>query len=145
MLLPLLPTSSTPSFLASSPSPPPLSPLSCFSPSFLASSPPPPPPPLLLPFCPPFLASPPPPPPPPPPPLPPLSCFSPSFLASPPPFLLLLCPLLLLPKILNYGRIYGAGRPFIELLLRNFNPSLTDEEVQEKAGALYTTTKGTKM
>ena len=77
-------------------------------------------------------------PPPPPPPL-------------PPPFLLLplrrplLCPLLLPPKILNYGRIYGAGRPFIELLLRNFNPSLTDEEVQEKAGALYTTTKGTKM
>ena len=50
-----------------------------------------------------------------------------------------------LPKILNYGRIYGAGRPFIELLLRTFNPSLTDEEVQEKAGALYTTTKGTKM
>lgn len=50
-----------------------------------------------------------------------------------------------LPKILNYGRIYGAGRPFIELLLRTFNPSLTDEEVQEKAGALYTTTKGIKM
>ena len=48
-------------------------------------------------------------------------------------------------KVLNYGRIYGAGKPFIELLLRKFNPSLTPSEVQQKAETLYTATKGIRM
>ncbi len=48
-------------------------------------------------------------------------------------------------KILNYGRFYGAGKPFIELLLRTFNPSLTAVEVTEKAELLYTSTKGVRM
>ena len=48
-------------------------------------------------------------------------------------------------KILNYGRIYGAGKPFIELLLRKFNPSLSAHEVEKKAETLYTATKGIRM
>ena len=48
-------------------------------------------------------------------------------------------------KVLNYGRFYGAGKPFIELLLRRFNPSLTGREVKEKAEMLYSATKGTRM
>ena len=48
-------------------------------------------------------------------------------------------------KTLNYGRIYGAGKPFIELLLRKFNPSLNSNEVQRKAETLYTATKGIRM
>lgn len=48
-------------------------------------------------------------------------------------------------KILNYGRIYGAGKPFIELLLRKFNPSLTAREVEKKAETLYAATKGIRM
>ena len=31
-------------------------------------------------------------------------------------------------KILNYGRIYGAGVPFAKQLLQSFNPTLTDAE-----------------
>ena len=31
-------------------------------------------------------------------------------------------------KVLNYGRIYGAGEPFAKLLLMQFNPSLTEKE-----------------
>lgn len=48
-------------------------------------------------------------------------------------------------KVLNYGRFYGAGKPFIELLLRKFNPSLTADEVTEKAELLYASTKGVRM
>lgn len=48
-------------------------------------------------------------------------------------------------KILNYGRIYGAGLPFMELLLRKFNPSLSDDEVGTKAKTLLTATKGERM
>ena len=48
-------------------------------------------------------------------------------------------------KILNYGRIYGAGKPFIELLLRKFNPLLNSNEVQRKAETLYSATKGIRM
>ena len=48
-------------------------------------------------------------------------------------------------KILNYGRIYGAGKPFMELLLAKFNPSLTSSEVKEKADLLLTATKGRRM
>ncbi len=48
-------------------------------------------------------------------------------------------------KVLNYGRFYGAGKPFIELLLRKFKPSLSATEVTEKAELLYTSTKGVRM
>ncbi len=48
-------------------------------------------------------------------------------------------------KILNYGRIYGAGRPFMELLLGKFNPSLSNREVESKAAKLYAATKGQRM
>ncbi len=47
-------------------------------------------------------------------------------------------------QILNYGRIYGAGKPFIEQLLKQFNPSLSEREVGEKAKALFTATKGVR-
>ena len=29
-------------------------------------------------------------------------------------------------KVLNYGRIYGAGLKFAKQLLQNFNPTLSD-------------------
>ncbi|KAI1804414.1 DNA polymerase family A-domain-containing protein [Daldinia bambusicola] len=47
-------------------------------------------------------------------------------------------------KVFNYGRIYGAGIKFAATLLRQFNPSLSEEETLETAGKLYATTKGTK-
>ncbi|SMN20739.1 similar to Saccharomyces cerevisiae YOR330C MIP1 Catalytic subunit of the mitochondrial DNA polymerase [Maudiozyma saulgeensis] len=47
-------------------------------------------------------------------------------------------------KIFNYGRIYGAGAKFAGQLLKQFNPSLTDEEVKKVANNLYENTKGKK-
>jgi DNA polymerase gamma 1 len=47
-------------------------------------------------------------------------------------------------KVFNYGRIYGAGLKFAATLLRQFNPSLTDEQTTKTAEALYQTTKGKK-
>lgn len=48
-------------------------------------------------------------------------------------------------KVFNYGRIYGAGLKFAATLLRQFNPSLTDEETIKTAEALYQNTKGKKV
>ncbi len=48
-------------------------------------------------------------------------------------------------KILNYGRIYGAGKPFMELLLGKFNPTLSSREVKSNASTLYVATKGERM
>ena len=48
-------------------------------------------------------------------------------------------------QVLNYGRFYGAGRPFIELLLKQFNPKLTGREVEEKARTLLRATKGRRL
>lgn len=45
-------------------------------------------------------------------------------------------------KILNYGRIYGAGERFAKTLLMQFNHRLTEEEAIEKARKIYSTTKG---
>lgn len=45
-------------------------------------------------------------------------------------------------KIFNYGRIYGAGVKFAAQLLKNFNPSLPDEEAKSIANKLYESTKG---
>ena len=48
-------------------------------------------------------------------------------------------------KVLNYGRIYGAGRPFIELLLRKFNPSISNDELERKGNTIIVATKGTRL
>lgn len=47
-------------------------------------------------------------------------------------------------KIINYGRIYGAGLRFIQRLLKQFNPKLSDAEIKERAENLFATTKGQK-
>lgn len=45
-------------------------------------------------------------------------------------------------KIFNYGRIYGAGQPFAERLLMQFNHRLSSQEATEKAQQMYAVTKG---
>ncbi len=40
-------------------------------------------------------------------------------------------------KVLNYGRIYGAGVPFAKQLLQNFNPKLTDERASTLSYKMY--------
>ena len=47
-------------------------------------------------------------------------------------------------KVFNYGRIYGAGLKFAATLLRQFNPSLSEEKTQAIAAELYRKTKGTR-
>jgi DNA polymerase gamma 1 len=48
-------------------------------------------------------------------------------------------------KILNYGRIYGAGVSYAAQLLKKFNPSLSQEEADRHAQRLYRETKGQRM
>jgi DNA polymerase gamma 1 len=45
-------------------------------------------------------------------------------------------------KVLNYGRIYGAGLKFAKQLLQRFNPMLPDEKAKEMANRMYDQTKG---
>lgn len=45
-------------------------------------------------------------------------------------------------KVFNYGRIYGAGQPFAERLLMQFNHRLGQEEAARKAKQMYALTKG---
>ncbi|XP_046390604.1 DNA polymerase subunit gamma-1, mitochondrial [Ischnura elegans] len=45
-------------------------------------------------------------------------------------------------KVLNYARIYGAGRRFATRLLQRFNPNLTDLEASKKADIMMALTKG---
>lgn len=45
-------------------------------------------------------------------------------------------------KLFNYGRLYGAGKRRTKMLLKQFNPSLTEDSAQEKAKMLYAATKG---
>ncbi|KAM3870691.1 DNA polymerase subunit gamma-1 [Diretmus argenteus] len=45
-------------------------------------------------------------------------------------------------KVFNYGRIYGAGQPFAERLLMQFNHRLSQPEAAEKARQMYALTKG---
>jgi len=45
-------------------------------------------------------------------------------------------------KILNYARIYGAGEMFAKLLLKQYNPDLSDTEVAARARHMYEQTKG---
>ncbi|KAG0719725.1 DNA polymerase subunit gamma-1, mitochondrial [Chionoecetes opilio] len=47
-------------------------------------------------------------------------------------------------KVINYGRIYGAGLRFIQRLLQQYNPKLTDSESRKQAEHLYAVTKGEK-
>ncbi|XP_013783947.1 DNA polymerase subunit gamma-1-like isoform X2 [Limulus polyphemus] len=47
-------------------------------------------------------------------------------------------------KVINYGRIYGAGRSFAERLLMQFNHRLSMKEAKEKARKMYTETKGVR-
>ncbi|XP_076224303.1 DNA polymerase gamma, catalytic subunit tam [Nomia melanderi] len=48
-------------------------------------------------------------------------------------------------KIINYARIYGAGQKFAERLLKQFNPSMTNEEAASKSRKMFTITKGKKV
>ncbi|XP_067235717.1 DNA polymerase subunit gamma-1 [Chanodichthys erythropterus] len=45
-------------------------------------------------------------------------------------------------KVFNYGRIYGAGQPFAERLLMQFNHKLSQQEAARKARQMYALTKG---
>ena len=45
-------------------------------------------------------------------------------------------------KILNYGRIYGAGVRFASQLRRQFNPDLSQMEARNLASKMYKETKG---
>lgn len=45
-------------------------------------------------------------------------------------------------KIFNYGRIYGAGMRYAATLLRQFNPSISDDDAQKTSEELYRETKG---
>uniref|UniRef100_A0A4W6EBV9 DNA polymerase subunit gamma-1 n=1 Tax=Lates calcarifer TaxID=8187 RepID=A0A4W6EBV9_LATCA len=45
-------------------------------------------------------------------------------------------------KVFNYGRIYGAGQPFAERLLMQFNHRLSQTEAASKAKKMYALTKG---
>lgn len=47
-------------------------------------------------------------------------------------------------KVFNYGRIYGAGQPFAERLLMQFNHRLSQEEAVGKAKHMYAATKGVR-
>lgn len=48
-------------------------------------------------------------------------------------------------KVLNYGRIYGAGERFAKTLLMQFNHRLTENEAAEKARKMYSMTKGNSV
>ncbi|XP_042351656.1 DNA polymerase subunit gamma-1 isoform X2 [Plectropomus leopardus] len=47
-------------------------------------------------------------------------------------------------KVFNYGRIYGAGQPFAERLLMQFNHRLSQADAASKAKQMYALTKGTR-
>ncbi|QIW94775.1 hypothetical protein AMS68_000293 [Peltaster fructicola] len=47
-------------------------------------------------------------------------------------------------KVFNYGRIYGAGLTFAQSLLRQFNPTLREDDASRIASELYLKTKGQK-
>lgn len=48
-------------------------------------------------------------------------------------------------KVLNYARIYGAGKPFSERLLKQFNPDLSPTQAKQKAIAMFNMTKGNRV
>ncbi|XP_064640229.1 DNA polymerase subunit gamma-1-like [Lineus longissimus] len=48
-------------------------------------------------------------------------------------------------KVVNYSRIYGAGRPFAERLLVQFNHRLTPKEAEANVKKMFKATKGTRQ
>lgn len=48
-------------------------------------------------------------------------------------------------KVINYARIYGAGQNFAERLLKQFNPSMTEQEAKSKAKKMFAITKGKRI
>ncbi|KAG1714849.1 DNA polymerase subunit gamma-1 [Nymphon striatum] len=48
-------------------------------------------------------------------------------------------------KVVNYGRIYGAGLKFAETLLKQFNHRISPEEAKAKAKKMYEATKGVRI
>ncbi|XP_074600661.1 DNA polymerase gamma, catalytic subunit tam isoform X2 [Brevipalpus obovatus] len=48
-------------------------------------------------------------------------------------------------KILNYGRIYGAGKAFAARFLQRSNEDLSDQQAKSKANTIYKQTKGSKV
>lgn len=48
-------------------------------------------------------------------------------------------------KVINYARIYGAGQNFAQTLLKQFNPSISDNEAKSKAIKMFAITKGKKV
>lgn len=48
-------------------------------------------------------------------------------------------------KILNYGRIYGAGVSFASQLLQKFNSKLTEQDANSRAAGMYRFTKGERL
>ncbi|XP_026294410.1 DNA polymerase subunit gamma-1, mitochondrial isoform X1 [Frankliniella occidentalis] len=48
-------------------------------------------------------------------------------------------------KVINYARIYGAGIPFAEQLLKQFNPSMSLNDAKTKARKMFRMTKGQRM
>ncbi|XP_030833050.1 DNA polymerase subunit gamma-1-like [Strongylocentrotus purpuratus] len=48
-------------------------------------------------------------------------------------------------KVINYGRIYGAGEKFAMRLLIQFNHRLTQDEARQKARDIYIATKGRRL
>ncbi|XP_054262641.1 DNA polymerase subunit gamma-1, mitochondrial [Macrosteles quadrilineatus] len=48
-------------------------------------------------------------------------------------------------KVINYARIYGAGQPFAEHLLKQFNPDMSSSEARQKASKMFSMTKGKRI
>jgi DNA polymerase gamma 1 len=48
-------------------------------------------------------------------------------------------------KVMNYGRIYGAGERFAKTLLMQFNHRLSEAEATQRAREMYAVTKGTSV
>lgn len=48
-------------------------------------------------------------------------------------------------KVINYARIYGAGQNFAQTLLKQFNPSISDNEAKSKAIKMFALTKGRRV
>lgn len=48
-------------------------------------------------------------------------------------------------KVINYARIYGAGPKFADRLLKQFNPTMTNQETAAKAKKMFQMTKGKKF
>lgn len=48
-------------------------------------------------------------------------------------------------KVLNYARIYGAGQNFAERLLKQFNPTMSENDARAKAAKMFNLTKGKRI